>query len=89
MHRVVGAVALDIARFLDTSGNPEGRPYRATPVPGKQPTMPRATLAKARPAGAPAPVDLASITVPAADETKTSAGVAGAAKRLARRAARP
>ena len=57
--------ALDIAKFLDTSHNPKGLPYAKTPVPGKQRNMPRATSAKARPAGAPAPVDLAAIKVPA------------------------
>jgi plastocyanin len=58
--------ALDIAKFLDTSGNPKGKPYRATPIPKKQPNMPRATSAKAKPAGAPAPIDPASIKTPAA-----------------------
>jgi len=57
--------ALDIGKFLDVSQNPKGKPYRKSPVPGKQPTMPRATSAKARPAGAPTPVDLAAIKVPA------------------------
>jgi plastocyanin len=58
--------ALDIGKFLDTSANPKGKPYRATPIPARQPNMPRATRARAHPAGAPAAVDLASITVPAA-----------------------
>ena len=58
--------ALDISKFLDVSGNAKGKPYRKSPVPKGQPNMPRAANAKARPAGAPAPVDLASIKVPAA-----------------------
>jgi len=57
--------ALDIGKFLDVSGNAKGKPYRKSPVPKRQPNMPRATRAKAQPAGAPAPVDLAAITVPA------------------------
>jgi hypothetical protein len=56
--------ALDIGKFLDTSKNPPGVPYRKTPVPGKQRTLPRAASAPARPAGAPAAVDLAAISVP-------------------------
>jgi plastocyanin len=58
--------ALDIGRFLDTSKNPPGRSYRKTPVPGKQRNLARAARAPARPAGAPAAVDLATISVPAA-----------------------
>jgi plastocyanin len=58
---------LDLTKLLDTSGNPPGNPYQKTPVPGKQRNMPRATKAKATPAGAPAPVDLAKIVVPAAE----------------------
>jgi len=57
---------LDIAKFLDVSQNPKGKPYQKSPVPKSQPNMPRASTAKAKPAGAPAPVDLASIKVPAA-----------------------
>ena len=58
--------ALDLAKLLDGSANPKGRPFRATPVPPRQPNMPRATRARARPAGAPVAVDLAAITVPPA-----------------------
>jgi plastocyanin len=58
--------ALDIAKFLDTSHNPKGLPYAKTPLPGKQRNMARATTARARPAGAPPAVDLATITVPPA-----------------------
>ena len=58
--------ALDIAKFLDTSHNPPGVSYRKTPVPPKQRNLARAASAKARPAGAPTPVDLAAIQVPAA-----------------------
>ncbi len=58
--------ALDLTKLLDASALPKGRTYDKTPVPGKQANMPRATKAKARPAGAPAPVDLATVTVPAA-----------------------
>jgi plastocyanin len=58
------AGALDIAKFLDVSGNAAGKPYRKSPVPKAQPNMPRSTRARARPAGAPAPVDLAAIKVP-------------------------
>lgn len=58
------AGALDIGSFLDTSKNPKGRSYKVTSIPGRQRNMPGATSAKARPAGAPAPVDLAAIRVP-------------------------
>ncbi len=61
----LSAGALDIAKFLDTSHNPKGLPYAKTSVPGKQRNMARATTAKARPAGAPTPIDLAAIQVPA------------------------
>jgi hypothetical protein len=57
--------AVDIAQFLDTSGNAKGVGYKASPVPKRQANMPRPATAKARPAGAPAPVDLAAIQVPA------------------------
>ena len=57
--------ALDIGQFLDTSKNPKGVPYRRTPVPGRQRSMPRAASSRAAPAGAPAPVDLTAIVVPA------------------------
>jgi plastocyanin len=56
--------AVDIAKFLDTSGNAKGVDYKASPVPKRQPNMPRAAKAKARPAGAPPAVDLAAIQVP-------------------------
>lgn len=56
--------ALDIGKFLDTSANPPGKSYKFTPIPRKQRNLPRATAAKARPAGAPVKVDLARITVP-------------------------
>jgi hypothetical protein len=56
--------ALDIAQFLDTSANPEGVPYRKTPVPKRQRTMPRARAAPARPAGAPVVVDATAIMLP-------------------------
>jgi plastocyanin len=56
--------ALDLAKLLDASANPKGRPYRATPVPPRQPNMPRATRARARPAAEPITVDVATITVP-------------------------
>jgi hypothetical protein len=59
------AGALDIGKFLDTSKNPPGVSYKKTPVPGKQRNLPRATRAPARPAGAPAAVVLAAISVPA------------------------
>ncbi len=58
------AGALDIAKFLDLSGNPPGRLYRKTPVPPKQRNLAKATTAKARPVGAPVTVDLDRITVP-------------------------
>jgi hypothetical protein len=57
--------ALDIGQFLDTSKNPKGLSYKETPVPKRQKNMARASRAKARPAGAPPPVDLAAIQVPA------------------------
>jgi hypothetical protein len=60
----LSAGALDIAKFLDTSQNPKGVPYKQTPVPRRQRNMPRASTAKARPAGAPPAVDLAAIPVP-------------------------
>ena len=50
--------AVDIGQFLDTTGNPKGVGYKQSPVPKRQQNMPRASVAKARPAGAPAPVDL-------------------------------
>jgi hypothetical protein len=56
--------AVDIAQFLDTSGNAEGGRYKESPVPRKQANMPRAAKAKARPASAPPAVDLAAIQVP-------------------------
>jgi plastocyanin len=56
--------ALDIGKFLETSQNPPGLPYKKSPIPRKQPTMTRAAKALAQPAGAPAAVDLATITVP-------------------------
>jgi plastocyanin len=61
----LAAGALDIGGFLDTSKNPKGRSYKETPLPKRQRNMPRAASANARPAGAPAPVDLAAIQVPA------------------------
>jgi hypothetical protein len=57
--------AVDIAQFLDTTGNAEGVGYKASPLPKRQRNMPRATKAPARPAGAPAAVDLAGVDVPA------------------------
>ncbi len=57
--------AADIAAFLDTTGNAKGVGYEQSPVPKRQQNMPRASAAKARPAGAPAPVDLDAIQVPA------------------------
>ena len=57
--------ALDIGKFLDTSKNPKGVPYQKTPIPRRQRNLPRASRARARPAGAPVAVDLATITVPA------------------------
>jgi hypothetical protein len=60
----LSAGALDIAKFLDTSNNPKGLPYKQTPVPEAQRNMPRAANAKARPAGAPPTVDLAAIRLP-------------------------
>lgn len=62
----LSAGALDIAKFLDTSNNPKGLPYKQTPIPKAQRNMPRASSAKARPAGAPPAVDLATIQLPAA-----------------------
>ena len=58
--------AVDIGQFLDTTGNAKGVAYKESPIPKRQRNMPRATAAKARPAGAPAPVDLAAIQVPPA-----------------------
>jgi len=57
--------ALDIGQFLDTSKNPPGVPYKQTPVPAKQRNLTRAARAPARPAGAPAVLDVAAISVPA------------------------
>jgi hypothetical protein len=57
--------AVDIARFLDTSGNAKGGNYKESPVPKRQKNMPRASSAKAQPASAPPAVDLAAIEVPA------------------------
>jgi plastocyanin len=57
--------ALDIGKFLDTSQNPPGLPYKRAPVPPKQRNMARAASARARPAGAPVKIDLAAIVVPA------------------------
>ena len=57
--------AVDLAAFLDTTGNAKGVGYQQSPVPKRQQNMPRASAAKARPAGAPAPVDLATIHLPA------------------------
>ncbi|MEX1006973.1 MAG: cupredoxin domain-containing protein [Acidimicrobiia bacterium] len=56
--------ALLITRFLDTSNNPTGRDYKKTPVPPEQQNMANAKNAKARPAGAPPKVDLASVARP-------------------------
>ena len=56
--------ALTIAQFLDTSNHPEGRDFKSTPVPARQPNLMQAKSAKARPAGAPPMVDLATITRP-------------------------
>ncbi len=58
------AGALDVGQFLDTSRYPKGLPYATTPVPRRQRNLPRAASARARPAGAPVVVDLASIEVP-------------------------
>ncbi len=57
--------AVDIGAFLDATGNAKGVGYKESPVPKRQKNMPRASAAKARPAGAPAPVDLDAIQVPA------------------------
>jgi plastocyanin len=57
--------ALDLAKFLDVSSNPPGRPYRKTPVAPKQRNMAKAATAAARPAGAPVTVDVATLRVPA------------------------
>ena len=59
------AGALDIGKFLDTSKNPPGLPYKQTPVPAKQRNLAGAARAPARPAGAPAALDVAAISVPA------------------------
>jgi hypothetical protein len=56
--------AVDIAQFLDTSGNAKGRTYQKSPVPRRQRTMPGAATAKARPASAQPVVDLDAIQVP-------------------------
>jgi hypothetical protein len=58
------AGALDVGRFFDTAGKLAGSNYQVSPVPGDQPTMPRARTVAARPAGAPPKVDLDSITRP-------------------------
>ncbi len=58
--------ALDIGKFLDVVHNPPGRPYGQTPIPARQRTMRRASTARARPAGLPIAVDVASITEPTA-----------------------
>jgi hypothetical protein len=42
--------AVDLTPYLDTSKNPKGTPYQHTPVPPKQPNMPGARSARARPA---------------------------------------
>jgi plastocyanin len=56
--------AVDLQQFLDTTNNAKGVGYKQSPVPKRQRNMPRATSAKARPAGAPPAVDLAAIEVP-------------------------
>jgi hypothetical protein len=56
--------AVDIQQFLDTSKNAKGVGYKQSPIPKKQRNLPRASTARARPAGAPVAVDLALIEVP-------------------------
>ena len=56
--------ALPVDQFLDIAKNPAGRNYKDTPVPEKQRNMAKATTSKAKPAGAPPPVDVDSITRP-------------------------
>jgi plastocyanin len=58
------AGALDLRSFLDTSGNPPGRNYKQTPVPGRMANMRRPATAPARPAGKPPTVDVAAVTLP-------------------------
>jgi hypothetical protein len=60
------AGALDVGKFLDTSGNPPGANYRRTPRAPKQRNMANARSARARPAGAPMKIDPAAIKTPAA-----------------------
>lgn len=56
--------AADLGKFFDTSKNAKGVVYKRSPVPKRQPNMPRASKAKAKPAGAPPAVDLAAVPVP-------------------------
>ena len=56
--------AVDIGRSSTRAATRRAWATRQSPVPKRQRNMPRATTAKARPAGAPAPVDLAAIQVP-------------------------
>ncbi|HEX9506233.1 MAG TPA: hypothetical protein VGA62_09545, partial [Acidimicrobiia bacterium] len=56
--------ALDVGQFLDTSANPPGLSYRRTPVPTRQPSMPKAKSARPRSPGAPVTVDVAKIVAP-------------------------
>lgn len=56
--------AVDIAQFLDTTGNAKGGTYKSSPIPKRQANLPRASKAKVRPAGAPVPVDLAAVQAP-------------------------
>ncbi|MEX2100548.1 MAG: plastocyanin [Acidimicrobiia bacterium] len=63
------AGALELGQFLDTSQNPDGRPYKKTPLPAKQRTMPKAASASASPAGAPRMPALEAIELPAAGST--------------------
>jgi plastocyanin len=58
--------AVDIQQFLDTSKNAKGVAYKESPAPKRQTNMPRASTARARPAGAPSAIDLAAIVVPGA-----------------------
>ncbi|MET0421612.1 MAG: cupredoxin domain-containing protein [Acidimicrobiia bacterium] len=55
---------LDLARLL-TASHPPGRNYKKTPVPARQPNMPRAGTAKAQPASAPMIPVLSSLRIPA------------------------
>jgi hypothetical protein len=57
--------AVSIQQFLDTSKNAKGVAYKESPVPKRQRSLPRAANAPARPAGAPAALDVAAISVPA------------------------